>query len=521
MQLFVDSFARSLAITATLLIAAPPAGAQATKSEARRLEGVAARYFGLPPRGEKRSLVVTPEGDHYSVRLDLDRSWRDLTGNSRARKPSENFELELGVLTMTLTPRGDGLWRVAIDALPKIGFRRGEEMAEMAPTAIDMSATVDANHATVSDLRWKTAKWTWKQVERQANGVRKTTDTDVEGETGEGVARPGVLAGTIDMETSDEIRRYTETIELRDGKAAGIPDLTVRMTAHEGAASRFELRGLRFDKLMDLWAAAVAAKSATVATGAASRRQVDRLYDPIVDAMPFFDHLVLRSKRRKFEFFTAFGIFSAAELATELSLTGLVHSGEIHVGATADEIDLRLPMMPAWAFDLAPKQAAMRLGVSGFDLASAVTYSLGHQRTTDDDRAKREENDRLTALALPKGHLVIDLRETRLAGPDYEFTLAGSMRVRTGEMKATYTLTGRGVDAIRRRLARATHDPTAAHLSERVTHYMEIAERNGDDLVWRLDVDGTAVSINGRPMTPPHDPPPAAPATPATPSTNP
>ena len=90
-----------------------------TPEGAEKLSAIFATYLGKPPAGAPSPVTVKPEGDHYTVALDL--------ASLAAPLKQADFSLDAATLTWALTEQDDGSWHVTGDSLPPLSVRVKED----------------------------------------------------------------------------------------------------------------------------------------------------------------------------------------------------------------------------------------------------------------------------------------------------------------------------------------------------------------------------------------------------------
>lgn len=487
---------------ALLFLAAPlPALAQATPEEAARLQAIGEAYFGRPAPGEPRLLTIAPEGDHYRAALDVGGWLRRMIDLAAAleKKPAEArkaITIDWPPMSAALAPVGDGNWRFWDWRIPKFVADDGSQRTE--GSFEGLAFDVVGNPATGITPPWTgrmasmrtTSTTTGRGEDLNIATTGQSKDVALSGET-----RAGSAEGSVDSSARQKVAETRYAMTVAGGAKSGVPDMTFTLTmADQDQAAT--IRGFRWTAILDLWAHLVAHHDP-----AELRAGQTALKAKIAAALPLFEAVAERGTTGPVSFESPFAVAKASRIGFDFDLAGLVRDGRFGLAGAVADLEVHSLFMPKWTRRLVPSRLALAGHVSGYDLATPVSVFLDEADFAADRPLTEAQQARIAGLFLPRGTVDVVLDGNRVSGPLYDVALDGRLAAGPTGATGAVTIRATGVERVAEHLASPeAADEQARTLAGLLAVARGFAERKGDDLVWRFDFAGSAVSVNGRPL---------------------
>jgi hypothetical protein len=481
---------------AVVLLAAStlPAAAQATREEASRLQAIGETYFGKAPAGEPGVVTVAPEADHYRANVDFALLIRRLLAYAPAEE-AKKIAFDWAPISVALAARGDGTWRVWDYRIPKLVADIDGQHTELVTEGIDFETIFDPATGASPSMKGRfgrlSATSTIKKPGEAVTVSSESTSSDV---SLQGSSRTTATPGVLDVAAHQSTASMVYAVALAGGMAAGIPDMRIALNGGR-QDNVVGIRGLRNSALLDLWAHLVAhhePEDFTTRQGALKAK--------LAAAMPVFEAMTQKVEGKDFSLESPFVIAKAEKAAVDLDLAGLTREGRFGMAMGVTGFQAWSLFMPKWANKLMPRDFALAGHVSGYDLATPISVFLDSADFSAKKPLSDEQEAKIAALFLPRGAVEIVLDGNRLVGQLYDLSLDGRLTAGPAGNKGAITVKARGLDKVDELLAGPDADEQARTLAATIAFARSMADRKGDDLVWRFDFDGEAVSVNGKPL---------------------
>ena len=491
---------RHLPFTASALAAvlglagAPVAHAEATPQEAARLQAVGETYFGGPPPGEPGVVAVVPEGDHYRASLDLALLIRRLITSIPDPK-ARDITIEAAPVSVALAPRDDGVWRFWDYRLGKFVFAFAGQRTELVTDGVTFETIFDPATGASPSMTGGFARISATSTAREpGKSLAITTENTAETIALEGSSRPTATPGVLDLAMQQTVATTRYVFGTTGGTAEGVPDMSLVLTRGR-ETDVIGLRGYRNAALLDLWAHLVAHHApADFTTGQGA------LKAKLAAALPIFEEATQKVEAVDFSFESPFVIAKAEKAALDVDLAGVTREGRFGMAVAVAGFQAWSMFAPKWTQKLMPRDIALAGRVSGYDLATPISAFLDAADFSAQPPLAPEQQARIAALFLPRGTVEVVLDGNHLVGPLYDVTLDGRLTAGPGGAKGAVDVRARGLEKVAEHLATEKDDERARTMAGALAVARGFAERKGEDLVWHFDFEGSAVSVNGRPL---------------------
>lgn len=476
---------RLAALPLLLLSTAAYAAETPTPEGAAELTTVLQAYLGAT----EGVVLVEPGDDAYDVTLDF----APLT----AMMPKGS--LTVSPMEFTLADNGDDTWEMVQDQAFTLKLSvPGEIEMDIAVASLSSEGTFDELLQTFSSASTSFSGLTMTQKMTDPTMGEQNVAYGIAEGTFDSTAEEGE-AGGVDSAGTFEMSGISESFELPPmGEGAPPMSLSLTVDSYTGEST---LTGLRPDAMYKLLAFFVANPSEEAIKAAQGE-----LKTILTDGMPLFEHLESTATGAGLKVQSPVGEISAAELSATVEAGGVIEQGMLREAIGLKGLSLPAGLVPEWAVDLVPKDVALDIGVSGFDLASPAAMFLQAMDLTKPQPVDDAMGGQLFAALLPKGAVDVTLAPSSITAPIYGLGLegvmsAGPMGMPTG--KATVTLSG--VTAVEQALSKAPEE-----IGMQAAPMLAMAQgmaKPGEDgaLIWELEmtadgkmlVNGTDLSAMG------------------------
>ena len=474
----------------------------ADPAEATRMRQTIERFLGAPEPGAPSVIEVTPVGDHYDVGIDLD----------RLAAPIRNFgvDLKLGRLAFRLTPKGDGTLGYAADRIEPMSWGFAGQTGRIAFEDLHAEGIFDPALAGFSSQTLHVGRIVTEQTAPAKDDVPRIDIRKVDEAVDMTMSARAAASGSgIDATVVQTSRNAVETLTLTEGTAKGIPDIEATLKV---AATRTDIAiaGFRALPFYDLWAHLVAHHAPEDFT----TRQAD-LKARIAALGPVFETMHQTVKLDAVEIETPVGFGSLAGVQVDLDLAGVTRDGFGDLRIALTGLEMHSLFIPKWAQTLIPVDLTLHGRGAGWDAAAALAAFLDSADFAASKPLTPDAEIRILGLLLPKGSLSIDLAGNHARAGIWDLTLDGHLDTGPNGARGTVTVRATGLDKVAATLADPKVPAELKAAIGEIDKATSLAERQPDgSLLWRFDIDGSAVSVNGRSLAEPTPPAPAAPVTP-------
>ena len=247
--------------------------------------------------------------------------------------------------------------------------------------------------------------------------------------------------GGVDSDISYSLVNYAQTMAIPGAPGAPAADVVVRADSYggEGTISGFEPAA--FYKLI-AWFVAHPSKDAIVADQAGLKTLLS-------EGMPFFQNLATTGSLQNVAISTPVGVFDVAAIGIDVEASGLVEEGLFREGITLAGLTIPDGLVPAWSANLVPKNFAIDVTVSGFDLGSPAAAVIAAFDLTKPDPIDPAIQASLMAQFMAEGTVDIELAPGAISSDMYNLTYEGAVTAGPGGMPVgTAKVTMTGMEAV-------------------------------------------------------------------------
>ncbi len=464
--------------------------APATPEEAAQITQSLARYLGALAAGNQPALTVAPRGDSYAVTIDFGglAGWMKSMGLDATVAP--------GKMPLTLARQPDGNWRVTQEGDFSLAYNSANQSGTFKVGGVKSSTlyntTLQAVVSGTSDVAALSSNS--KASPPKSASVESTRESHAIHSEVTGVAAgPGAVTATFSQTIHDTKQRVFISNPFG---AEGTPPFHLEFALGE-ARGDGKIVAMRSPALLDLWAWLVAHPSKDAVRGGQSE-----LKPLLRAALPVFDNLSASMDAKNVVVTALEGKnFGADEAKFEIGFSGAKADGAAREAFAAQGITIADGVLPTWAHGLSPREAALDLSASGYDLgrvANAAIDALDLEATTP--IAPRDSAGMLSKL-LPTGLARFKLATLRFANADYELSVNGEGTAGLGAKPVgALNIRLKGFDAVQKALAEGGKtDQNAAQASASLGLARALSKPGPDgSLVWEIAMseDGK-LSVNG------------------------
>lgn len=485
---------RPLLLAGLLAASSLPALAQATDAEAARLQAVGELYFGKPEAGEAAVVRVVPEADHYRASLDLAVLFRRIVALAPDEE-AKKLTFDWAALSVALAPRGDGTWRFWDHRVPKLVVDADGQRTEVVTEGLDFEVVTDPATGATPSMKGRFGRIAATSTIRKPDDPMTVTSESISADvTVDGATRPTGTPGVVDAHVDQTTGSMRYGLDIAGGMAEGVPDMNFALDGGRQDQA-IAVKGLRYAALLDLWTHLVAHHAPQDFTTGQ-----DVLKAKLAAALPLFDGASQKLAGSDFAFTSPFGIAKAQKASLDIDLAGLTRDGRVALAVGLDGFQAHSLFMPKWAQKLVPTRLTLAGRVTGYDLATPISVFLESADFTAAKPLTPVQEVMIAGLFLPRGSVDIVVDGNRLAGSLYALSLDGRLTAGPGGAKGALTIRAEGLDRVAEHLATAEGDDQSKALAGMIALARQFAERKGEDHVWRFDLDGDRVAVNGKPL---------------------
>ena len=459
----------------------------ATPEGAKAIEQSYAAYLTAEVT-QKGLVTVTPDGDSYRVRWDLQKI-ADSGGDA-------SDALTIEPLEYRLTPQANGGWTLRSDHFPRISFHHSTEKDNSA-ASLDLSGYSLESVYDPTQTEFLRSKASADKVTSDLQTADGGKSGDVKNEQQsmrfETRARNASGGPGVDVALAEAFAGMTQNVAAPpEGASVGS-----YVYSNGGGAGEALLTGLRAKEMADLWKFAVAHMS--------DQEMPADFKTRVATILPLWDNLKIGLRAVDFRFDSPAGGATMKSLTQDLALTGLVADGQAEFGLAFDDLEVNSPMAPAWASSLFPASIDLHLHFSdhGWDEAARLALAdanFGREGDlTPETQSKIEEK-------LMAGDPKLRVPPGRLKLPTIDLTFEGEAALAGGLPAGHAKLTADSLDktlALLQEINKTEPQTESAILSLTL---MKGLAKTGDDgrLVWEVDITGNgAINVNGTPLSQP------------------
>ena len=475
---------RAIALAAAVVL---PLAAQARtvdEAEAKRIEERLLQH--LPETFARGgALDVSPEGDHFEVRLDI--------RNALAKAIAPWTVSEATPIVHTLTEAAGGLWELAATGTFKLAteFAAAKRSSSLQFTigSIDSKVTFDPaiGFPRKTDLKLGDIALGM----RSAQESLKLGMKDFELKSSVEDTQPGV--GNIIAEISGS--------ELSQTSGA-FPNPEVRISGETMSGSH-EVRGVDFAgiaKLVAFWNGSAAGKTTDRLT-AAERAELAAI---AAAHRPFVSQAKGETSVGKLAISSGGKRFLIDSLAYRWSFEDIASDGAIVAGMTLENPTVDPGVWPAGVEQALPKSIGFSFRYHGFKFGP-MWDMLSDPKAAGD--VSTLSSDELARTLLPDGRVTVEIKDTYARSPYYDLGVEGHYYMRAGERgdryEADIDITARDFDKTVKFLQ---DNAKTVPVFGRAATYALMAKGLGKpqpdgSTLWNLKIDEAGkITINGQPL---------------------
>lgn len=393
---------------AATLVATAAWAAPATPEQAAAVKSGLERYVGNGSGGTS-PVAVTPEGDHYTIALDLKQALHGL----------ETFGLTVDAATyaMTATPTEAGTWHVTSGGLPRLTVKHGEDSYSVVVNGMSFDGIFDpkvigfqSSTMSYESMSVAVVGRTGGTQTREINRGKQTSMATVTGD------------GTANVQVAQSNEGFSQDVNLDMPGPNGAPGKVSVKSASTSA--NLAVDDLHSRAVADLWAFFVAHTDATAIKGSQAE-----LKDLLRKALPLFDRWTQGGSAERLIVEGPFGAFTADHVGAQLRTTGLVADGRVESEIRYDGASFPSGLIPGWAENLVPTSAVVKDSFSGFHLEGAARKVVNSFDLNAKDPLSPEVTESLKGMLGPLDQMVATLLPSHIESKLLKIDLDGDMHL--------------------------------------------------------------------------------------------
>jgi hypothetical protein len=434
---------------------------------------------------------VTPQGDGYAVTVDVKRSLAGLD--------ALGFSLDPYTVSMVLTPRPDGTWRVQSGDTAPLVVHAGTETISLAAKTSAFDGTFDPKLESFSSFK---QDQTGYADERGTDTYVQSRHTDAVALSGAGVAAENGTVSTtshsVGTGAGGEIVFKPKPSDPSPGNPA-VPPPAAGGTRLSYAAptARTDTAVDRLDaaKVLDLWAFLAAHPSRdSVAAAQDELKALLRAGLPYAGAVRQSGALDMPSLS------TPMGVITARSAGLSFDASGLGGTGRASLALTAADLVVPPAQLPSWSAGLVPTAIDLHVALDGFHAAEAARAAVDAVDLHHDVIITPEQKAQVGRVFLPDGG-TLTLQPSRIATRMLDLAMDGHAAL-GAQPGGEVTVTAKGLDAeIAALRAQSDTDPGAAQVLGPLVLAKNLAKPNPDgSLAWVIAFGHGPVTVNGAPL---------------------
>jgi hypothetical protein len=396
----------------------------ATPEGADALKALIAKFFPAAQAGAAPLVTVTVESAHYLISTDL--------GALNALIKETGVSYDPAVIVSKAVEQDDGNWRVAMDSLPRIGFRSDDATGSLELTNFRSAALISPTIAWLLSGSGTADKGAF-----QLQGPKLTQAIDF-GPASETLATNVGADGSVSTQVREEIAE----VGLK-AVGAGENESPINFSGRaEKALINLGVDGFKSRKAFDLWGL-VAANPAR-ADLAAHEAELKGLLKELATPGLKLDEGI---EAQKTVVTASVGAIALADVKYELGAANAGPQSAINFSVSADGLSLPVGLLPPNAGALTPSKIDIAATLKGIDFAAAANEWIsdlslqGEGPVLSDDNAEKVE-----AAFLSAGPVQIEFAPSHVAAPAVDADFMGSIRLDKAKPTGAITIHARGFD---------------------------------------------------------------------------
>lgn len=467
---------------------APASAAPATPEEAQRLTALFERYVGSGSDPLGAVVTVTPHGESYTARFDLDR----LVGRITRAFGETASGLTAGPLVIEMAPQPDARWHVTMDGFPPIGFAQGQHAFSVLLNSYAFDGVFDpALHAFASSTVRTTGATTRADTPRGPL-VTRLTDSGLSTSHAQ-AAGEGLIDTTGDATLKDLAYSLADSAGADSSGKQAPAWLSARIA---GITVRSSMTRQPIVALEDLWQFVVAHPSRVALAGEqaafkAHLRAIVPLSATSTTDLAFAG-IAVQSR---------LGTFAADALTVHVDDSSPQAAGGLFTRLTWAGFVPPADLVPTWAAGLVPTSADLGEGTGPFD-SRAGLLKLIDALDLSADKPLTDAQQADIAAAFRSADQRVVIAPSSITTPTVSVRLQGTVHVTsaapTGDVTVRATGLDKAIDTVR---AAAHGDPNAGQAVLALMAAKATAKAEGpDSYVWQIAGDAAGFTVNGMPL---------------------
>ena len=384
-------------------------GAPATAEQAATIKAAFEKYVGAGAGTNSSPVVVTPNGEHYGVDLDIKKLLRGL-------EPL-GFVFDPLTAHLDLMPQDGGLWHVTNGGTSRFGAKFGEGTVNVIMNGTNFDGLYDPSIPAFTHS--KTSYDSITIAGTGLNGATRTRDVQKGSLTfNADVASDGV----INVRTAQSSAGSSEDATV-DPSTAGAP------ATHFGLKSGPTIEDAHIDELriraaMDLWAFLVAHPSAT-----AIKASQEELRPLLRQLLPLFRHWSQGISVEQTAVESPLGAFAAQSASIRIDANGLVADGTIGSDVKLNALSIPAGLVPGWAEGLVPTSVSLSETLSGFHLDGVAQHAINSFDLQTKEPFTPEATEKFKTLIGPLDQMMLSFAPSRIISRLLDVRIEGRARL--------------------------------------------------------------------------------------------
>jgi hypothetical protein len=462
---------------AALAASATTEGAQAI------LQGYAA-YFSQAVV-DKGIVTAEPRGDDYLVTWNLQKALE------AANAPTGAFHVDS--FSYVLTPGAGEAWNVKADHFPHVAFDvatdKGQASGSFAFDGFHLDNAYDPQAAEFlrSTIGVDNMTGAFHVAEDAQVSDFKFSQDALSLETR---AKPSADGAGIDVAAAQAFKSLTETISAPEPDGGPPAEMTYTVG---GAVSGATLTGLRAKEIGELWKSLVA--------HADQPGPPSDLKALLQSILPLWQEIRTDAKLDDLQFQLPFGTATMKSLGESVDLSGFTPSGFAEFDLKLQDLEVSSTLLPGWVSSLSPASFDLSVRLTGEDWDKAARIALDDPHFGESGELSSETSDQITQVLLA-GHPKVVLTPGHLKIPPLDLAFEGEASVASGAPTAHFNVSADSLDktiALLEDFAKVQPEAQSALLVVTLLKGLATTDAGGR-LVWEIESNGGAVTVNGSPL---------------------
>ena len=398
----------------------------ATPEGADALRAFIAKYLPAAQAGATPLVTVKPDGAHYLVSADL--------SALNALLAETGISYDPAVIIYQAVEQDDGNWRVAMDSLPKIGFRSKDATGAIELTNFRSAALISPAIAWLLSGSANVDKGSF-QIQNP-----KITQTIDFGPVQETITTQVGGDGSVSTQVKEEVAELgLKAASAGDGDNESPINFSGRA---EKALISLGVDGFKSRKAFDLWGLLAAHPArADLATHEAELKGL--LKDLAAPGLKLDEGL----EAQKTVITASLGAFALGDFKYRLGAANAGPQSAIDLSVSADGLSLPVGLLPPNAGALTPNKIDISAKLKGIDISAAANEWISDLSLQGDGPLLSDDNAaKVEAAFISSGPVQIEFAPSHLVAPAVDADFAGLIRLDHSKPTAAITIHARSFD---------------------------------------------------------------------------